>query len=150
MREVVGIILFLLLLGCSDAENGPAKFDSPDHEQIYNVIKKLTDTITTYDKEGILSVFAENATISSSMQNRNKKIVTKTEYSEILSSWKLQHWKETGLKSKLITVKGISIKGENARATVVIKFYGNGFSGIDNQRHILVKKNGQWLIEQLN
>ena len=139
-----------MLLGCSDAENEPAKFDSPNHEQIYKVIKKLTDRITIYDKEGILSVFAENATILSSMQNRNKKVVTKAEYSEILSSWKLQHWKETVLKSKLISVKDISIEGENAKATVVIKFYGNGFSGIDNQKHLLVNKKGQWLIKQLN
>ena len=150
MRKVFAIIFSLLVLGCSDEENIPTKFDSPDHEKIYNVIKKLTDTISTYDKEGILSVFAENATILSSMQNRNKKVVTKAEYSEILSSWKLKHWKETGLKSQLIGVKGISIEGGKAKATVTIKFYGNGFSGMDTQKHLLVKENGQWLIGQLN
>ena len=50
----------------------------------------------------------------------------------------------------LIRVKDISIEGLKAEATVVIRFSGNGFSGIHNQRHLLVKKNDQWLIEQLN
>jgi endo-1,4-beta-mannosidase len=150
MREVFAIIFSILLLGCGDAENKPGEFDSPDNEQIYNVIKKLTDTITTYDKKGILSVFTENATILSSIQNGNQKVVTKAEYSEILSSWKLQHWKETGLKSQLIGVKAISIEGRKAKATVTIKFYGNRFSGLVTQKYLLVKDNGQWLIEQLS
>ena len=153
MKKIFTIILSLLLLGCVAAEKKPepAKtFESPDHEQIYNVIKKFTDTINARDQEGLLSIFADNAMIESVDQNRKKHMVTKKEYAEILSSWKLKNWKQIGFKCKFLKVKDVSVEGNKANVIATFKFYGHKFSRNDTLKFPLVKANGQWLILQMN
>ena len=145
MKKVFGIILSILLLGCVAAEKEPVTFESPDHEQIHNLFQKLADTITARDKEGLLSLSSDKSTISTQDQNRKEILVTKQEYADMLSSWKLKRWKKLGLKCKLLDVKDISIDGDNAKATGIIKMSGYDWSRNFTLKRVLLKENGQWV-----
>ena len=144
MKKAIVAIFCILFVGCAAAVKKQTM--SLNDEQIHNVMEKLAEAMSARDLDGILSVYSEDATLTTTDKNKENLIVSRKEFGEILSDWKLKHYEKIGLKAELVDVKDIKITGNKAEARATFKWTGYTFESGDSYKYALEKKDGQWLI----
>ena len=144
MKKAILTLFCIFYVGCVAAEK--KQTTSLNDEQICNVMKKLAEAMSARDLDGILSVYSEDATLTTTGTNKENLIVSRKEFGEILSEWKLRHYEKIGLKAELVDVKDIKITGNKAEAMATFKWTGYTFESGDSYKYALEKKDGQWLI----
>jgi len=142
MKKALLVMFCILLVGCVSAEKKQAK----DIDQINQLFQVYADSMSTHDLDGILSVYSEDAILTTTGKNGDKLILSRKEFGKILSDWKLKHYDNIGLKAKLLEVRDIKITGNSATATATFQWTTHKGTSSSTYKFELEERNGRWSI----